>query len=155
MVSAHLHVFRIEISVSILCTSIPVIKPLVLRVAPRLLLSTSDRSRGDTYQRNGSSHATDDRRRNSFALRSIKVTHDITQVEDDAVSMQDYGLQQPDVSRGFDSGSFLEVDKDAINENLRKSDEHLVSDVRRSESVTSSTKEVLPAAAAPGSSEMQ
>jgi hypothetical protein len=134
-------VFRIEISVSILCTSIPVCKPLVLRVAPRLLLSTGDRSRGDTYQRNGSSHVTDGRR-NSFALRSIKVTHDITQTEDDAASMQNYGLQQPDVSRGFDSGSFVEVEKDAINSNPHESDEHLV--VRRSESVTSSTKEVLP-----------
>jgi len=88
----------VETSVGILCTSIPVIKPLVLRVAPRLLLSTGERSRGDTYARDGSRNP----RRNSFALRSIKVTHDIHQVEDDAASVQNYGLQQPDVSRGFD-----------------------------------------------------
>ncbi|KAA8900308.1 hypothetical protein FN846DRAFT_909288 [Sphaerosporella brunnea] len=128
----------IEISVSILCTSIPVIKPLVLKVAPRLLLSTGDRSRGDTYPRNWT-----DGRRNSFALRSIKVTHDIHQVEDDNISMRNYGLQQPDVSRGFDSDnhSFVDIEKDPPNKHPRQSEEDL--DIHRSESVAS-TKEVLP-----------
>ena len=94
---------RIEIAVAILCTSIPVVKPLILRFAPRLLLSSRDGSNGNTYHRHGATH-TGQARRNSFALRSIKVTHDIHQVEDDVLdsrSMQ-YGLQQPDVSLGFD-----------------------------------------------------
>jgi len=88
----------VEISVGILCTSIPVIKPLVLRVAPRLLITNRERSCGGADGPDGSHTA----QRNSFTFRSIKVTHDIHQVEGDAGGMQNYGLQQPDVSRGFD-----------------------------------------------------
>ncbi|CCX15043.1 hypothetical protein FPQ18DRAFT_300971 [Pyronema domesticum] len=113
----------IEISIAIMCTSIPVIKPLVLRVAPRLLLSTGERSGrpgAESYPRDG--YASNPRR-NSFAMRSIKVTHDIHQVEDDVDTegSLNYGLQQPAVTLGFD-----EYEKRRISSGPNSSDDALV-----------------------------
>jgi hypothetical protein len=115
---------RIETSVGILCTSIPVIKPLLLRVAPRLLLSTGEHSHypgNDTYPRDVS-HA----RRNSFALHAIKVTHELHQTEDDIAdsnSIRAYGLQEPNVTLGFENYEKRTV-SDGSGQN--SSDEHLV-----------------------------
>lgn len=120
----HMLIFhRIEISIAIMCTSIPVIKPLVLRVAPRLLLSTGERSGrpgAESYPRDG--YASNPRR-NSFAMRSIKVTHDIHQVEDDVDTegSLNYGLQQPAVTLGFD-----EYEKRRISSGPNSSDDALV-----------------------------
>lgn len=98
---------RIETSVGILCTSIPVIKPLVLRVAPRLLVSSGEGSHNHLQGPGANAHPADasNPRRNSLALRSIKVTHDIHQVEDDVADAGSigFGLQQPSVTLGFSS----------------------------------------------------
>ncbi|KAF8542807.1 hypothetical protein BDD12DRAFT_789257 [Trichophaea hybrida] len=125
----------VETSVGILCTSIPVIKPLLLRMAPRLLLSTGERSGhrgGDTYPRDAS-HA----RRNSFALHAIKVTHELHQTEDnitDSNSIRAYGLQEPNVTLGFEN-----YEKRRESNGPTGSDENLV--VPLAESMGSSIKE--------------
>ncbi|RPA75602.1 hypothetical protein BJ508DRAFT_331906 [Ascobolus immersus RN42] len=127
----------IEISVGIMCASIPAIKPLILRVAPRLLLSTGDGSSsgGITYRNEGvphgnrhsshhSRHRSHGRDNEDFALHSIKVTKDVEfQVEEaDANEYHEsstrrngstvpagFGLGAPRVERHFDAGSVVDV----------------------------------------------
>ena len=75
-------------------------------MAPRLLVSSGESSHNrqgpeaNTYPADASNP-----RRNSFALRSIKVTHDIHQFEDDVADAGSigFGLQQPSVTLGFSS----------------------------------------------------
>lgn len=131
--------FRIETSVGILCTSIPVIKPLAIKVAPRLLTPAGDRSHNH-HGGAANSHPADasNARRNSFALRSIKVTHDIHQVEDDVADTGSigFGLQQPSVTLGF------HCEKQRTSGGSSASDEQLVI---RSETVSSEAMEKNPA----------
>lgn len=93
----------IEVSVGIMCSSIPGIKPLILRVAPRLLISAGDSNRGDTHNRDGTAR----RNQGDFGMQSIKVTHDIQyKVEEDihdSDSMRNYGLQEPTVGQAFEN----------------------------------------------------
>lgn len=129
----------IEVSVGIMCASIPAIKPLILRWAPRLLLSTGDsNSNGAVTYRNDvpgappraspSSHHSRHRSRtyngdDDFALRSIKVTKDVEfQVEEaDANDFPQnqrsngstvpagFGLGPPRVERHFETDSVVDV----------------------------------------------
>jgi hypothetical protein len=126
---------HVETSVGVICASLPAIKPLIIRFAPRLLMSSGSSGGGPTTH--GRETDLSKARRNSFALRSIKVTHEIHQQEDhakEAPSSSNYGFQQPDVRRGF--GEYPDVDKKLSNE----SDEQLVV-AARSISSTSSEKD--------------
>lgn len=116
----------VETSVGVICASLPAIKPLIIRFAPRLLMSS-----GGSNSRHDATHGRETdltkARRNSFALRSIKVTHEIHQKEDhadaDRGEYANYGLQQPDVRRGFGEFPKQEMD-DAKGPN--ESNEQLV-----------------------------